>query len=187
HQVAVSLDGQGPGRVVEAGTAAVPRQQTVVSDTGEVTRRLGAQPFGLVDTPRSQAAYGWLGSAGKVALTDLELEVSNPFAAVAASSLTDEPIGRSPRLLVTVVARAENTGLAYNATRTRLQARGAAPILAEPVRGALVLKVPPGRWRLQPLGADGSVLREMAVTATEAGLRLELDTAPTIYYLLERQ
>ncbi len=53
-----------------------------------------------VDTPRSQAAAGFLGKAGPVKLGALTIECRNEYAAIHAIALDDKPLRESKRILV---------------------------------------------------------------------------------------
>jgi hypothetical protein len=70
----------------------------------------------------------------------VRIEAQTPFCQVVLSSLDDQPLVRSKRLLLTAVARAENTGQVYNPSRTSLLDEGKPPILVEPVRATITLK-----------------------------------------------
>ena len=186
HRAEMTLD--QPAGSVPFDQPVVQADDRIVSDTGELTRHLGAGGYGTVDTPRSKAAYGNLGQAGKVSFDGVDLQVTTPFATVAVSSLTDQPIASSNRLLVTAVARAENTGLKYNATRTSLAGAGDGPILCEPVVGNVSITTSAKGWRLLPVKADGSYGQPLAVTVEGGRLQFRLDgSAKTIYYLLEAE
>lgn len=187
HRTEVTLGEPGPdaGRVVGPDERVISPDEVVRSDTGELTRRLGEQGYGTIDTPRSQAAYGFLGAAGELTLSDVTLRVQTPFAVVAVSSLTDKPIAATNRLLVTAVARSENTAMRWNARRNGLVSNGTGPILVEPVVGELSLRLRRSGWRVVPLAADGGRGEPVATTAGNGALRLPLGAARTIYYLLE--
>ena len=59
-----------------------------------------------------------------------------------------------PTLLITVLARSTNTGLAYNAQRDRLTAKGSSPVLMEPVHATMRLDRP-GAPTVYVLDHDG--------------------------------
>ncbi|MHB8902480.1 MAG: hypothetical protein ACYC6Y_27275, partial [Thermoguttaceae bacterium] len=87
-----------------------------------------------------------------------------PFAAIIATSLDGEPIGRSRRLLVTAVGRAENTSQGFwppepaqvgrSPVAWMLPGEGRPPVIAEPIRAGLWLNVPGEArvYRLDPTG-----------------------------------
>ncbi|HZZ43246.1 MAG TPA: hypothetical protein VFE58_09930, partial [Tepidisphaeraceae bacterium] len=70
----------------------------LLSDTHELWRdwSLG---IGLINTPRTQAAYGLL-SRTPISTSDVTFTISTPFAACSLSSLTNDPIKSSPHLLL---------------------------------------------------------------------------------------
>lgn len=92
----------------------------------------------VVDTPRSQ---GYVGEAGKgVTCGDLVFTSSMPFAQVFATSLDDQPLAKTSRFVISLAARAENTGQVFKEFRRGLVKLGAAPILIEPVKAQVTLK-----------------------------------------------
>lgn len=151
----LSWDTPRPGRqdakvVVDPNAAQLPADATeVVSDTGEL-RRDWAREIHTIDTPRTQAVQGWIGGR-TVTLGDLEVELDTPKASIAVSSLDDEPIASSRRLLLTVVAQvAPSPGNAF-------------PLLSEPVTGTLRIRNDAAMLDLVPLyavkGGDATAVR----------------------------
>jgi len=156
------------------------------SDTGELWRnwQLGV---GTLDTPRTQAAYGKLGESGKAWQTkDCSFDVKTPFAVTTLSSLTGDPLARSGKLLLTAVARAENTGAALNLARTKLVRQGAGPVLAEPVVGAIRLKTSQKSLTLYPIKVDGTRAEGVELPVSNGVATIELkDAYQTIFYEIE--
>jgi len=184
------------GQDVPAGWQAVPRNQsilsptdhTVTSDTDQL-RRDWRDGLATVDTPRTQAAWGfWRMPEHRIRLSDVELSIRTPFAAVAISSLTDEPVRRSHRLLLTAVARAENTGMVYDLFHTRRIAAGRGPILIEPVRGQVSIRTSQRELRVRGLDPFGKPTIDLPAMVEGGRLRFEIGPeAKTMYYLMERQ
>ncbi|MFQ6097080.1 MAG: hypothetical protein ACE5O2_05075 [Armatimonadota bacterium] len=102
------------------------------SDTGELVLDREKGLF-TATAPRARIATGFLGSAGAVSLGGVRIECETPFASVSIVSLDDRPVERSGRMLVTAVARSENTGQAYLDNRSAIPEHGRLPVLAEPV------------------------------------------------------
>jgi hypothetical protein len=76
----------------------------VVSATGELRRSWGEGVF-IVDTPRTQAASGWIG--GKtIRLRDVEIAATTRNASVVVQSLDGKPLSESRSLLLSLAARA---------------------------------------------------------------------------------
>ena len=107
----------------------------LLSDTGEISRDW-SRGVGLINTPRTQAAYGLL-SQTPISTSDTTFSISTPFATCSLSSLTNDPIKSSPHLLLTTIARAQDSNQTYNLSRTRLTTSGKPPVLAEPVTGTI--------------------------------------------------
>jgi len=118
-------------------------QGAVRSDTGELTRRWDPG-YQTIDTPRTQAAHGWIGGR-RIALAGVTFNVTTPKAALAVTSLDGKPIAQSRRILITAIARvAASPG-------------GRMPLLSEPVAGTLAIAAPAG-LTLRPLADDGKRL-----------------------------
>lgn len=108
----------------------------VVSDTGQIRREFGVG-IGSVDTPKSQAAYGWIGGR-TVTLGDVTLAIDTPKATVAVSALDGRPIRQSKDLLVSVVAQVEGTD-------------GKPPLRAQAVTGSLRIRSEHAALVLRPV------------------------------------
>jgi len=155
------------------------------SDTGEFGRDWQSA-LAVVDTPRSQGAFGQLARAGALKMHDVSLRVATPLAAVIVTSLDGAAARDSRHLLVTAVGRGENTGQVFNLTRTELKQTGSGPILLEPVSGQVTLRTRQHSFAVYARGADGSrtPLGERRAISGEFSLEL-IPAARTIYYELE--
>lgn len=161
-----------PGAVVirDPGRDFIPEGQNFVeSDTGELRRdwELGIQ---TIDTPRTQAAAGWIG--GQVLrLRDVTLRVETKKAAVAVTSLDDRPIATSRRILISAMARvAASPG-------------SVTPFLSEPVAGSITIGVPEG-LALVSLGNDGRELPEPSPRRSEGAVTIRLPSTRGTHWLL---
>lgn len=173
----------GYDRVVKPSDR-LPVENLRRAEGGQIWRDV-ERNVGAVDTPMSQAVYGFLGAAGKLSTADMTVTSSSVFATIALSSLTDAPINRSERLLLTAVGRAENTGFAYNILRTKRTADGSGPILADGIRGTISIATTQPDMEVWAVSAEGK-LSEQIPTRYENG-RLSFEIGPqwkTIYYQL---
>ncbi len=107
-----------------------PKATEAVSDTGELKRNW-AKGIYTIDTPRSQAAMGWIGGE-TIALADVETRLKTRNATVAVQSLEEAPIGQSRNLLISFSARA----VPKDGNKT--------PFHVEPVEGVLSIRAPKG-------------------------------------------
>ncbi len=193
HKMLVCLPGQDPAvhkpleilDVERAVTYSLPDTE-LRSDTGELWRDW-AVGGGTLDTPRTQAAYGNLGRAGREWKTrDCVMKISTPVATVALSSLTDEPLRRSGKLLLTAVARAQNTGTSFNLARNRIVAPGRAPVLAQPVTGTIRFQTNRAALTLYPIRVDGTRAAPVPIPVQRGEATLELRAEyQTIFYEIE--
>jgi hypothetical protein len=101
-----------------------------VSDTGEL-RRSWDEGIYTIDTPRTQAAMGWIGGR-RLALADVEIAATTRNATVAVQSLDDAPIAKAKAILVSLGARA--------VPRSAREL----PYYSEPVQGELAIRAPKG-------------------------------------------
>jgi len=155
------------------------------ADTGEFCRDWQTG-VAVIDTPRSQGAFGRLGNAGTVRTTDVSVRSGTPFAAIMVSSMDGKTVRESRHLLVTAVGRAENTGQVFNLTRTELKKPGAGPVLVEPVTGQLTVSTNRGAFAAYALDADGTrrALGERRGVSDRVTLDLT-QASRTLYYELE--
>jgi hypothetical protein len=101
-----------------------------VSDTGEL-RRSWTEGIYAIDTPRTQAAMGWIGSR-RLALADVEIAVTTRNATVSVQSLDDAPIAKAKAILISLGARA--------VPRSAQEL----PYYSEPVQGELAIRARKG-------------------------------------------
>lgn len=154
------------------------------SDTGQL-RRDWALGVAAVDTPHTQAAYGFLGSAGEVALSDVSISVTTPFAVVALSSLDGRPLRESTRMLLTAVGRSENTEMVFSITRTQLLEHGHGPILVEPISGRVTVATGRSGCWIYALAPDGARALLRQVPTSDGRIAVDMGAeSGTIYYEL---
>ena len=162
---------------------------TIVSDTRELVWRTTADAHGLVteETDRTQALIGFV-KAHRPAVKNLTADVRNEFAAIVLSSVDGRPIAASGRLLLTAGSRVTNTGLQWNAERTRTAQQGGAPSLIEPVTGTVTLRGLSGRVRSVSAraldGAGKAVGAPIVAKRTPAGWELPIGAPVTTWYLV---
>jgi hypothetical protein len=142
----------------------------------------------LLDSPRTQAITGFLAEAGAQETSDLEATSDTLFATIAASSLTDQPLNASAKILLTAVGRAENTDFTYNLLRNRRISGGSGPILIDPVRARISLRTSRTGLQVIPVAADGTHGAPLPATYANGALRFEIGpAAKTIYYLIQAE
>jgi hypothetical protein len=169
------------------GTAAAEAEPDPIrSDTGELAWSWSKADAGQVqvDTPRTQALIGFATSKGG-SLTNMSAEVTNPFSVMVLTSLDDQPIAHSSKVLLVAAARAVNTAMDWNATHTGLTQWGSSPTLIEPITGTLTLRNLAGATAVaaQPLDGAGRLLGE-PISAVHKGntWQIPLGTPVTTWY-----
>lgn len=139
-----------------------------VSDTGELRRNWKQGSFSI-DTPRTQAAMGWIGGR-TISLADVEIKAATGNATVAVQSMDGNPISQSRAIMISLGARSEPL------SATRL------PFRSEPVTGALTVRAPKG-LRLYRESRSAERRREIPVAYRRGGYRFDLDRSFGTYWL----
>jgi hypothetical protein len=165
----------------------VPEDATELrSDTGELYRNV-KERYATIDTPRTKAAYGFLGAVGSLQLTGLRLRCRTDFAVIALSSLTDAPLDRSDNILLTAVGRADNTGATYNSNRTLQYSKGHGPILAEVIEVEIELDTTVTGLKISGINSEGMICGPVAEKLENGKLSFSLGgDFPTLYYLIQK-
>jgi len=104
------------------------------------------------ESPRSIAIDGFTGGRD-FDFGWLSIKMRSDFSAVWLTSLDGKPLRDSDDVLVTLAARATNTGMEFNPARTHLVKPGTAPVLVEPVAADLTF---PNDVMCTPLNQDGT-------------------------------
>ncbi len=154
------------------------------SDTGELVLDREKGIF-TASAPKVRIATGFIGEAGPIQLGSVRVESRTPFASVSVIALDGEPIERSRRLLITAVARSENTGQAFLNQHSALPERGRLPVLAEPVacRITLATKSALAAHPLTPRGAKSGA-GTIKVDRGNGRISLDLSAAHSPWVLL---
>ena len=142
------------------------------SDTGELALNCERGLFTAI-APRVRIATGFLGRAGAITLGEVTVQCRTPFASVSLVSLDRQPVEQSRRLLLTAVARSENTGQAYLKNHSALPERGRLPVIAEPVDATIRV---PARRPLSAFPLTPTGRRRPALVARQSGKTLTVQT-----------
>jgi hypothetical protein len=149
-----------------------PGQSFVRSDTGELLRNW---KYGIhtISAPKTQAVSGWVG--GKtLQLRDAVFRIRTPKAVIALTSLDEQPLPSSRRILVTAMGRAVPD------TPEHL------PFLTEPVIGTIILRSKVRGLELLALSSHGKVEERVQLQERPEGLTIELPTRRgTHWYVLQ--
>lgn len=161
-----------------------------LSDTGELAWHLESGKHGLVtvDSPRTQALVGFVKENADHTTTHLAAELKSEFAVITLSSLSDEPIQRANRLLLTACARWQNTGAKWNDRHTLWTDMGREPTTIEPVEGWLMLRELDGAVAVKATALDGAekpLGEPIMARRLEDGWEIPLGKPATTHYLIE--
>jgi len=160
----------------------------LTSDTGELRWR-STRGVLTIDTARSQGAVGFLGGK-ELALANLRIRARTRYCSVVLTTTDGAPISRAKRLLLTAVARSENTGQRWEDDRTTIPAdgRGRAPVLVEPVDADVTIAsdLADAAWTLHLLDPAGRPKKSTRLRLDRGRIAIRL--APehkTVFYALE--
>jgi hypothetical protein len=156
------------------------------SDTGQLVWRTGTNQTGLVtiDSPRSQGLVGYV-KANNQQVSNLSADVKNDFCAIVVNSLESKPISRASKLLLTACVRVENTGMQWDAQRTRVTERGGSPTLIEPLTGTITLRNLKPATEVSAIALDGSgrpIGDPIIARKTDAGWEIPVGEPVTTWY-----
>jgi hypothetical protein len=144
-------------------------EAALVSDSSEL-KRYWDPGFFTIDTPRTQAAMGWIG-ARRIELNDVELNLKTPNAEIAVQSLDGNDISRSRRLMVSAAAQSIP------------QTPHSLPFYSRPVEGTIRIAALPG---LRLYAWDGrAAMRPIPVRFEKDHYVVTLDrSVPSAWWLL---
>ena len=137
----------------------------------------------LLDTPYTQGIAGWIGGE-TASFTHLDFATENPFAVLLATSVGDEPIATSKRLLVSAIARIEPTGFRWvDSWKREVADPGRPPFLQEPVSARVVWRRK-GKVRAFVLDNSGARAAEarLETLAGREGVSLLIDRRTAAFH-----
>jgi hypothetical protein len=156
----------------------------IVSDTKELAWYTGLV---TVDTPRSQALIDFVKGQDK-ATRNLSAEVSNSFSTILLSSIDEQPIANSAKLLLVAGGPVENTGQRWNTAGTDVTSFGGTSTLSELVKGTITLLGLEGARtvRVHPLDGAGQPLGALVDASISGSMwRFSLGVVATTWYEIE--
>jgi hypothetical protein len=163
------------------------RDGLLVSSTGQLRWRespdakLGG--YFMIDTPGTKAVVGFA-DGKECRLGDVTITPECPFAAIYVTAQEpDKDIATSKKLLITVLARARNTGMRFRETGDELLDRGKSPILMEPVQATIKIHRP-GASALRLLDHDG-LSAGITLSIQNGTVAIDSSRDKTPYYLVE--
>jgi len=142
-----------------------------VSDTRELQRNWGQGTY-TINTPRTQAAMGWIGGQ-KISLADVNIAITTRNATVAVQSLDGNPISTSGRIMISLGARSVP------------KSGNQLPFYSEPVEGLLSVAAVKGLKAYRKLVSTGE-LRQIAAPYRDGRYLIKLDRSLQTYWLFLR-
>jgi hypothetical protein len=138
-----------------------------VSDTGEIRHNWDEGTY-TINTPRTQAAMGWIGGKD-IALGTIDIRVKNRNAAIAVQSIDGKPIPESSHLMISLAARSVPSS------------NGQLPFHSEPLTGTLTIRARKGlRLYIQGPGHQDS---EIPASYKDGSYQIALGAKLDTYWL----
>ncbi len=173
-----------------------PDRNLVAYEDGEVRSANGQlyrnwrEGYGVIDSPRTKCAYGFLGAFcvknGPLGLDGLAVDCRTDFAVVALSSLTDDALDRTDSILLSAIGRAENTDARFDGDQ--MLEYGHAPITAELIEADIELKTVRPNLAVWAVNAEGFYVGRLPAAYEDGVLRFRIgDLHKSIYYLIHAE
>ena len=158
-------------------------EKQITSTTEQLQWNYKGDGYVTINTPGTKGMIGF--AKGKhISLENISFTTSNEFAIVLISSMDkSKPIEQAKSVLITVMARAQNTNMKFNSDRTELIDIGQAPILLEPVHLKLTVNTSK-KYNVYALDHTGNKTKTQ-VPVQNNTISLDGNRYKTIYYLLE--
>ena len=139
----------------------------------------------VVMAPGLQGAVGDFGGDTEARPGHIEMTLYQPFATVLLVSLDGRPLAQSQLMLLTTVAKGENTGQKWNAARTNLTNIGRAPTRIQRVTGRISLRDIAGLETLEVYNTDTVGARTTQVSTTvQSPTELTFPIGDSVWYAI---
>lgn len=159
-----------------------PGSQIVRSETGELT--LDAKAGSLrIETERIQGVQGAV-KGRPVDLPALRVDLQTGFASAFLVSADGKPLATSERMYLVSVGAVKQTGTKYGPDRKQLEEVGGLPLLAQVVKGTVLVKG--AGATVKPLSVGGSVGRALKTRRTAEGTLVDLSQGRSFVYEVTR-
>ncbi|MEM9419701.1 MAG: hypothetical protein AAGA25_11720 [Planctomycetota bacterium] len=135
-RVSRSFDQSGDRDVQVNLADAIDREQKQLASLGDGFRWNWEKGFAVIDTPRTQAAAGFLNTTPEIQLRNLTIRAENEFGQIAVTSLDGLPLRTSRRMLVQAVTEERLTDFQVSADG-QIESLGRLPWIAPNIQAEL--------------------------------------------------
>ncbi len=112
-------------------------RKTLANITGELKWDWGTGVV-YVNTPRAQAAAGFLSRVGAIQLQDVVIRCGNEYASIIVTSLDDQPLSRSRKILVQAITQEQPYG--FKTRGNKIASLGGPPLEMEEIKATVEFK-----------------------------------------------
>jgi hypothetical protein len=155
------------------------KENTVRSETGELICN-SKKGYLEIKAPRVQGIIGALNTK-EFELPVMKIKVSNSWASVIAVSKDGKPLVDSKDFYLVVTGPTKMTDQVYNDPRSALKSSGHLPLLAQVIKGEILLKNK-GKLQIIPLNISGLKGKALPLSAKEGGWSFDLASGRTFVY-----
>jgi len=181
--VTISFDESMPTMRIDLSKFWNQAKKEITSTTNQLKWNYSGKGYFTINTPGTKGLIGFAENQEQT-LGSIKILTSNNFAVILISSMEkDNSIDQANRILVTTMARAQNTGMEFSADRTELMRVGTSPIMLEPVKVDVQLN-PARKGTVYVLDHTGSRTGE-TIPITKGRLLLDGAVHKTIYYEID--
>ncbi len=157
----------------------------VLSDTGELYRSW-KKNYGIVDTPKTKCAYGFLGKNEPLSLSGVTIRCKTDFATIAISSLTDDAITASDNMLLTCVGRAKNTDAKFEGEQ--MLDYGKPPVCIEVIEADIEIETDVQDLCVWAVSAEGFYIGTVPTIYENGKLKFSVgEVSQSMYYLIVKE
>lgn len=152
------------------------------SETGELVLD-GGRGVLTIKTDKVQGVTGFL-KGQKFSLPNFTVKVENSHASVIAVSKDGKPLADSKEYYLVITGPTKMSGQKMNRSRTVLTALGDLPILAQVIKGELIISKSNAGSNLTvtSLNPNGTDLKKMELAKTENGIAMDLSKGRSFVY-----
>ncbi len=185
-QIATSFDEKTHDGITRINNEKRDGSETeVISDNGQVYRNW-KKNYGVIDTPKTKCAYGFLGKNEAIQMNGLKVDGKTDYSVIAISSLTDDDIKNSDNMLLTAVGHAKNTDSKFEGEQ--MLDYGKPPVLIEVTRADIEIETSVDTLVVWAVNAEGLYIGTVPTVYENGVLKFTLgEVSQSMYYLIVKE
>ena len=157
----------------------------IESKTGELKWNVSDKSFVEVATPKTESLIGYIPEKSTM-LKHLQLKIQNEFASIMLTSVDNQTIASSEKLLLVTTGRGGMTGMKWGSDRKYLVEPGAKPTTIEVIQGTITISglINAKTMLIEPLDGAGNPIKSISVKVKKGIATFTIGNDATVWYLL---